>query len=353
MQRGLVSMSKLPRKILIIRLGAIGDVTNALIVATAIKAEDATIEIGWVAHGLVLPLLEGHPSVDRVHHWQRGGGFSEVRRLMRELREAGYELVIDLQRIFKSGLLASISGAPRVLGFDRDRCKEFAWFFSNEKIAKGDRHAHMVDQYMEFVRYLQLEQAEPELLLPSEDAAEEWAQQIVDELGAAPILINLGATKPANRWVPGRFGELAVQAAERFERPVCLIGGPDDRALFQSDLKQIEGARSVRDLVGSTSLPELWALERRAALFVGLDTGPMHLAVAVGLPCVILFGAADHRRTGPYGDRNRIIRLDLACSPCNKRECPLPRHDCMEDIEIEQVLSAMSDQLAMTLPESR
>jgi len=332
-----------PKKVLIVRLGAIGDVANALIVATAIKAEYPDTELGWVVHGLARPLVDGHPAVDRVHDWKRGGGVSELRRLFRELRGHRYELAIDLQRIAKSGLLVRCSGAPRTLGFDRARSKELSWLFTKERIAPGDRHAHMVEQYLEFVRHLGLDVAGPVHLLPSSTEAEARAEQLVEELGGPPILVNLGASKPANRWVPGRFGELALRAAETLGSPVCLIGGPDDRAMFAEDLARIESSSSVVDLVGSTTLPELWALERRSRLFVGLDTGPMHLAVAVGLPCVILFGAADHRRTGPYGERNRIVRISVPCAPCNKRECRMPRHFCMEDITTDMVLAAMNE----------
>jgi ADP-heptose:LPS heptosyltransferase len=201
----------------------------------------------------------------------------------------------------------------------------------------------MVDQYMEFVRHLGLSVTEPVHLLPSHASAETRAGELVRELGGAPILVNLGASKPANRWVPGRFGELALEASRRFAHPVCLIGGPDDRALFRADLERIGSGSEVHDLVGATSLEELWALERRSRLFVGLDTGPMHLAAAVGLPCVILFGAADPRRTGPWGDRHRVVRIDVPCSPCNKRECRMPRHICMEDLGVEPVLAAMAE----------
>lgn len=343
-------MAQLPKKILIVRLGAIGDVANALVVANAIKAESPETEIGWVVHGLARPLVEGHPSVDRVHHWQRGGGFGELRRVIRELKSCGYELAIDLQRIAKSALLVRCSGAPRILGFDRARSKELSWLLTKEHLQPSDPHAHMVDQYMEFVRYLGIGNPNPEHALPNLPDAETRAEEIVGELGGPPILINLGASKPANRWVPGRFGELALEAQQTFGAPVCLIGGPDDREMFAEDLRRIEGSDAVTDLVGSTTLPELWALERRSRLFVGLDTGPMHLAVAVGLPCVILFGAADHRRTGPFGDRNRIVRVSVPCAPCNRRECPLPRHDCMEDITTKSVLRTMAEVMEPAAP---
>ncbi len=334
----------LPDKILIVRLGAIGDVANALVVAAALAREEPRPKVGWVVHDLAAPLVRGNPCVDRVHLWKRGSGLAGLRRLMQELRAERYGLALDLQRIAKSALFARLSGAPRVLGFDRARCKELSWLLTTERVAPGDRHRHMVQQYLDFVRHLGLRARSPEHVLPSDPAAERRADLLVLELGGAPILVNLGASKPANRWVPGRFGELALAAAERFDAPVCLIGGPDDRRLFPADVEGVQGSR-VRDLVGATSLVELWALERRARLFVGLDTGPMHLAAAVGLPCVILFGAADPRRTGPWGD-HAIARVGAPCAPCNQRECTMPRHICMEDLPVDLVLAQMEQALA-------
>lgn len=337
-----------PAKVLVVRLGAIGDVVNALVVAAALKRDDPARTIGWVVHDLARPLVEGNPVVDRVHLWRRGSGPSGLARLVRELRRERYGLVIDLQRIAKSALVARLAGAPRGLSFDRARSKELSWLLARERIAPGDRSAHMVEQYMEFARHLGVGARPPERVLPAPAAAARRAEELVGELGGAPILVNVGASKPANRWVPGRFGELAVRAAERFGGPVCLLGGPDDRRLFPADLAAIGGS-GVRDLVGATSLPELWELERRSRLFVGLDTGPMHLAAAVGLPCVILFGAADPRRTGPFGE-HEIARVGAPCAPCNRRECPLPRHVCMEDLSVEHVLERMERALARRTP---
>ena len=140
----------LPSRILLVRLGAIGDVVNALVLATALKEHAPTIRIGWAVHDLALPLVEGHPSVDRVHLWARSSGFSVLLRVVRDLRGENYALAIDLQRTAKSAWLARQSGAPRVLGFDRARCKELSWLLTRERIPASDPRGHMVAQYLEF-----------------------------------------------------------------------------------------------------------------------------------------------------------------------------------------------------------
>ena len=120
----------LPARILVVRLGAIGDVTNALVLATAIKDASPHSEIGWVIHPLARPLVDDHPAVDRVHVWPRRSGVGGWRRLVREIRGERYELAADLQRIAKSAVLARASRAPRVLGADRGRTKELSWLFT-------------------------------------------------------------------------------------------------------------------------------------------------------------------------------------------------------------------------------
>ena len=318
-----------PGKVLVVRLGAIGDVVNALVFASALKRHatpEAPVEIGWAVHDLARPLVEGHPAVDRVHRWTKGSGVAGFRALVSEVQEQGYELAVDLQRIQKSAALARLSGAERVLGYDRGRAKEASWLWARERIPPGDPQAHMVEQYLEFARYLGVE-AEPVRELPSDPEADAWAEAQVERMGAAPLQLNLGASKPENRWPAERFGELTVALRRELGVPVCLTGGPADRETAEVALgvagRTPEG---VHDLVGQTSLRQLVSLSARARLYVGCDTGPMHVAAACGTPVVALFGPADPRRTGPFGVGHRVVR------PASRR---------MDDIPVEEVLEAV------------
>ncbi len=299
-------VSSLPASILIVRLGAIGDVTNALVLATAIKDAAPETSIGWASHPLVAPLVEGHPSVDRVHVWQRDRGLSGWRAVRDEVRAAGYEMALDLQRLFKSGLLARASRAPRVLGFDRGRTKEGSWMLTNERIPAGPKRAHMVDQYLEFARHLGIAHPVARHVLPPDLEAESWAEDQIRNWGSAPVILNLGASKPANRWPADRFGQLASLLADDLNAPVVLTGGSEDHDAAETVLA-CEGSRAI-NLTGATSLPQLIALLKHARLYIGCDTGPTHLAVAQGAPVLALFGPADPARTGPYGTRADILR---------------------------------------------
>ena len=322
----------LPESVLVVRLGAIGDVTNALAFATALKDADPRVRIGWAAHPGVLPLLEGHPSVDRVHVWPRGAGWRGWRRMVGELRAERYALAVDLQRIAKSALLARASGAPRVLGYDRGRAKELSWLWTRERIPAGPPRAHMVEQVLEFARHLGVPDPQVRRLLPPDPAADRWAREAVAGLGGPPILVNLGASKPENRWPAERFGRLA-QELQAEQGPVALIGGPEDREA--AERARAEAGEGVVDFVGKTSLRQLYCLMDRSRLFVGCDTGPMHLAAARELRVVALFGPADPHRTGPWGEGHRILRR-----PPYDPHSPLPPARTA-DLEVREVLDAV------------
>jgi ADP-heptose:LPS heptosyltransferase len=309
-----------PARILIVHLGAIGDVANALVLAPALKTARPSTHVGWAAHPLAAPLVDGHPDVDRMHLWPRNAGLAGLQEFLRGVRAERYDLVIDLQRILKSALVARLTRAPRILGFDRARAKELAWIWTRERIPPGRRDAHMVVQYLEFARYLGVPVYGAVPRFPESPAAETRAAELVAGLGAAPIVLNLGASKAQNRWPAERFGLLARRITAVLHLPVLFTGGPGDvelAAAARAALESAPSATAVRpgappapalDLVGRTDLLVLLALLRRAHHVVSCDTGPMHLAAAVQTPVVALFGPADPSRTGPWGERHRVVR---------------------------------------------
>ncbi|MEO1699295.1 MAG: glycosyltransferase family 9 protein [Planctomycetota bacterium] len=294
-----------PRSVLCVRLGAIGDVANALTVASAIKAADPDVRVGWATHPLSAPLVCGHPAVDRVHLVPRTRSPRALAGVVRELRSGDYDAALDLQRLQKSALLARLSGARRVVGFDRPRTKEVSWIWTNERIATGPREEHMLLQYMRFPRLLGFadESTPPPRELPSDPEAVAFAEALVDEL-RSPVLLNLGASKPAKLWPAGSFRALCQELLAAGVGPLVLLGGPGDKELGA----EVAAGLDVRDLSGATTLPMVWEIARRARVMVTGDTGAMHLAAAVGAPVVAVFGPGDAGRTGPYGPGHVLLR---------------------------------------------
>lgn len=338
-------MTELPRRILIVRLGAIGDVVNALVLANALRDHDRSVRIGWAVHELARPLVAGHPSVDRVHVLPRRGGLRGVADWIEDTRAQGYELAIDLQRILKSAWLARLSGAARVLAYDRERCKEGSWVLAAERIAEGPPHEHMVDQYLSFARALGVEAPVARFALPFDPAVDASARARMTAHPNGVVLLHVGATKSANRWPAERFGSLARRLADEHGVAAWFVGGPAEAALGARAVADAGGARGVENHVGATSLPELWHLAAYARLVISADSGPMHVAAATGARVLGLFGAADERRTGPYGDRHRVVRERPECAPCGRRTCPLVRHACMLDLSVERAYAAASEML--------
>lgn len=325
------------QRVLIVRLGAIGDVINATVLASALKDLDPGLEIGWAVHEAARPIVEGHPSIDRVHLFPRKGGLRGFWRTVRECKACDYEVALDAQRLIKSAGLARLCGARRSIGFGKDRSKELSAWVTKEHLDPAHAGRHRVDQYLEFIRHLGLPVEAPRFELPHHPSAEAWAEKRVESLDAPPVLINLGASKPENRWSPNRFGELARKLRQADAAPVLLVGGPEDRPAGVRAMSMARAQHGVESLVGETDLHQLAALQRRCALFVSCDTGPMHLAAAAGARVLALFGPADPEVTGPYGARHRIL------------EAPAPpgARASMESMDVEQVLATALECLAL------
>ena len=295
----------LPRRVLCVRLGAIGDVTNALVVATAIREAAPDTHIGWATHPLALPLVQGHSAIDRVHVIPRTRSIRQLGRQVQDLRRERYDTALDLQRLQKSALLARLSGARRVVGFDRARSKESSWVWTKERIKTGPKNEHMLRQYMRFPALLGLttEGASPRRELPEDAEAVRFAERWVARTGS-PILLNVGASKPQKRWPGSSFRALALDLERTGAGPIAIIGGPSD-APFARDIAE---DLAVHNLAGQTSLSMVWELARRARLMVTGDTGAMHLCAAVGTPVVAIFGPGDPARTGPFGANHIVLR---------------------------------------------
>lgn len=313
--------------ILIIKLGALGDVVNTLPLAIRLK-EHLSARIHWVTEPLSFPLLSRHAFVDHAILFDRSRWKKSLPGVLREVRSGRFDMAFDLQRTAKSALLCMASSSDRRIGFDRARCKEMTWVLPFERIAPYDPTSHMVNQYLEFADYLGVPREEPGWAMPGGDAAPA-------ALPESYIALNIGATKSANRWTAEGFSSLAGLIMDRYRIPCVLTGGSTDLDMAEAIMK--EAKSEVINLAGKTTVMQLVTVLSRAGAVVSCDTGPMHLAVALGKDVIALFGPADPRRTGPY--RGRVIRKNLSCAPCNKRSCTSPV--CMTSIRPEDIMEEL------------
>ncbi|MFH1037888.1 MAG: glycosyltransferase family 9 protein [PVC group bacterium] len=330
---------QIPRKILIVKLGSIGDVVNTLPLVNALKESRPDAKICWLIEPKSFPAVEGHRAVDRfiVHH--RGGGLAAARAALGEVRDFQPDLVIDLQRILRSSFFTALSGCRERLGFDRKRCKEFSWFFTNRKIPPRSPRRHMVLQYLEFAAFLGFSPAAVRFRLPVSESDRSAARALIPGFFLDPgfIALNIGAAKAANRWPPARWSELAGRILTRTPYSVVLTGGERDAARGNAVGERLGKEERVKDCTGQTSLKQLGGLFTLSRAVVSGDTGPMHISSALGIRTIGIFGPADPGRTGPFRHLDLVVRAGAACSPCGKRRCRSAQ--CLDEITAGMVFS--------------
>ncbi len=309
-------------RILIVRLGAMGDVIHALPAAAALRAGLPGVQIGWVieehwADLLAAPDATGpggtpqKPLVDRLHlvdtrAWRAApfsdGTWSEIRNARQDLKAARYDATIDLQGLLKSAVFAQLSGAPTRIGFahPKERLATIAYTRKVEATA-----AHVVDQNLELASALAHgPRPATEDLLPHDPAAEAWCSAELQRRAVRQfVLMSPGAGWGAKIWPAERYGEVALSlAAAGITTLINFAPGEEDLA------KDLVIASDGSAQAIQCSIAELIVLIRRARLFIGGDCGPMHLAAALGIPVVAIFGPTDPARNGPYGTHSIVLR---------------------------------------------
>ncbi len=342
-----------PSEILIVKLSAIGDVVHALAFLDVLHQDFPKARIDWLVEEGAANLIEGHPAIRRVmvsrrKTWLREltaerhfkSVFKKLLSFLKNLRSVRYDCVIDLQGLFKSGILVGLSKGKRKVGMTGAR--EGAWLFLKEPSVRVNYHQHAIDRYLEVASYLGCKWDRWENTIP----VSESQTQAVDRLLASHGLMtgNLVAINPMAKWKtklwePALFATLADRILTEFSCPVLFTGSQEDRPVIDNILSRMKG--KALNFAGKTGLKELSALYGRCRVLVTTDTGPMHMAAAMGCSVVALFGPTSPLRTGPYGSEHRVITSGAACSPCFKKACR--EWFCMGDITAETVFEAVRD----------
>jgi heptosyltransferase-1 len=326
-------------RILIVRLSALGDVIHGVPVACALRDAFPRATIGWVVEGRTAELLEAHPAIDHVIRAPRGWLKSPraVLALRRELRSHQFDVAIDLQCLTKSAIAAKLSCAPRRIGKAGSDGRELSKLFHNELVAVAGEH--VIDHYLELLRPLGITAPRVHFDLPERAADGLLAEQILhtDDLPRGRFaVLNPGAGWPSKIWPSERYGELARQLQSDYRMPSLAVWGlPDEKPLAEAIVAASDGAAR---LAPPTSVLELGAVCRRAALFVGSDTGPMHLAVAVGTPTISLHGPSVANWCGAYGAEN--MRLQVRYEAGSAQERRKADDSAMREISVEMVHAA-------------
>jgi ADP-heptose:LPS heptosyltransferase len=325
-----------PDRVLIVLLGAIGDVVRALPLAERLRAAWPTATIAWAVEPAAAPMVEGHRAIDRVIRFERQRGAPAFFPFLAALRAFAPDLTLDLQRHLKSGVASWWSRAPLRLGFDRRNGREGNWLFNNRHVPALDHFSSKVGHFLSFADCLGVPAAAVSFgLLPTAAETARARQLVGAASGYAAFFV--GSTWPSRFWFAVPAATVCRALAESGRR-VVLIGGPSDRAFVDELLAADPGP--VIDCVGKTSLREAMAILAEAAVAFGPDSGPMHIAAAVGTPVVSLWGATSPRRSAPWGFESLAIEGRAPCVPCYRKQCPIGRV-CMQSITAAEVLAAI------------
>lgn len=342
-------------KILILKPSSLGDVVQALPVLRLLKRHFNDAEIFWWIDSNLAPLLEGDPDLTGIvrferRRWAAPRHWPEMLRSVQWMRAQHFDLVIDLQSLLRSGAFAWLANGKLLIGLDDSR--EGARGFYDIAIRRKNFHTHAVDWYLAVLPQLGVPVHDHFQWLPERPhiAAEVRDKWLTENSkfkiqNSKLILLQPGARWPNKRWPAEFFAELVrLLTRQLADARFVILGGEDDNPLGEI-IGRIEPERCL-NLCGRTALPEMVEWIRLCDLMVTNDTGPMHVAAALGKPLVALFGPTEPRRTGPYGRLPDVLRLDLPCSPCFKPRCAwVNPNECLKALAPAAVFEFASRQL--------
>jgi lipopolysaccharide heptosyltransferase I len=339
-------------RVLIVRLGALGDIVHAIPVAAAIRRAFPSTRIDWLVSGKHREILDLVPVIDRrivVHDRGDAGGGLSIPRAIGELRRAGYDTAIDLQGLIKSAVIARASGARHVVGFAARYCREpLARVFYGTAHDPGgggiyaqDEKRHVVRINLGILEAVGIRVSQPPEF-PLDVTPSAPARRMEELTGGRYALLNPGAAWPNKRWPPDRLASLAAALRDRHGLMSVVLWGPGERPIAERVEREARGAAVLSP---QTTIADVVALARGAAVMVSGDTGPTHIGAAVGTPIVGLYGPTRPERNGPWLPEDVTVSRASMCACHHLRSC---RRDtmCLMDVQVDEVLDAVERRLA-------
>ncbi|MCX8072192.1 MAG: glycosyltransferase family 9 protein [Candidatus Binatia bacterium] len=325
------------QKILIVLLGAIGDVTRALPILPRLRALYPNARIGWAVEPASLALVERHPHIDEVFLFERPKGLRAFVSFLRAVRCFAPDLTLDLQRHAKSGVITLASGAKTRLGFHRKNSREGNFLCLSHTIEPQPHLSSKLGQFQRFADWLGAPVLPVSFGIVPTAAEELRVEELLRNVPRPFVAAFVGSSAPSRLWFPARTARV-IDALHAQGVATVLVGGQREREFAASVREQT--AAPVLDLTGATNLRELYAVFQQSSAAFGPDSGPMHIAAAAGIPVVSLWGATSPQRSAPWGSESLVIEGAAPCSPCYRKECPIGRA-CMAAISAKQVLERL------------
>ncbi len=328
-----IHLRRIPDRIAIIKPSALGDIAHSLPVLTSLRQRFPAAHLAWIVNRSYAPILEGHPHLNEVvpfdraalrRSWVKGG--LEFGRFLRHLRNLRFDMVIDLQGLFRTGLMTFATGAAVRIGLASAR--EGAPLAYTHRIDDRTNVRHAVDRYWRVVEALGDAPATKTFHVPVQSEAAAWARQALQSLPRPWLAVGVGSRWLTKRWPPEHFAALLRRAQESFGGTAIFVGTPEEADLAEEGAALATGPTC--QLTGKTTLPQLVALLAQADVMIANDTGPLHLAVALGRPVIAPYTCTLIKKTGPYAQDANAVATSIWCHGSYLKTCP--RMECMDEL---------------------
>jgi heptosyltransferase-2 len=326
------------KRILIRGPNWVGDAVLAIPAIKAVREHYPVAEITLLVRPWVAGLFTSAPFVDKVWSEPKPSTLGGWTRIARAIRAGGFELALLLPNSFESALMIFLAGVPQRVGYATDAR---SWMLTDSMKPAAEAR-HQTYYYLDLVKMVAAVSTWPTIAISATPEERSEARRLLQAEGIPPgapfLVLNSGAAYgSAKRWYPDRFARVADRLSRELQLSVVLIGSEGERRVAEEVRAQIKSRAAV--LNGKTSLETLIGVLAESSLMITNDSGPMHIAAALGVPTVAVFGSTDEKVTGPCGSRTRIVKHAVECSPCLLRECPID-HRCMTSVTVEDVCRA-------------
>jgi lipopolysaccharide heptosyltransferase I len=342
---------------LIIKLSSIGDVVHTLPALATLKRSFPDAEIDWLVEKKARIVLEGNAFIHEVivadtHRWRESWWtpriLKELKGLLRRLRSRKYDVAIDFQGLWKSAALGYFSNSRLFLGFDAKALKEPGCrVFYKKRISPSLKSHHVVEKYLDLVR--SLGDVIPTYnfdLNPSEEDEQYVSQQLNSHGIKSFVILNPGGGWITKNWLPENYAELHDKLYGAYGLESVVTWGPGEEALVE---RMVNSCKTKPPAKFPTTLSQFIVLARKAKLFVGGDTGPLHIAAASGTPVVGIYGPTDPARNGPFGQEAWVAWEKVPCGPCYLRTCKIYHNDCLRKIDVDRVFNLITGRMKMNV----
>ena len=315
-----------PRRIVILKPSALGDIVHALPVLSALRDRWPQAHIAWVVNRGFAGLLDGHPELDELIPFDRaafrGGPFAGARyavAFLQSLRAKRFDLVVDLQGLARTGLMAALAGAPVRVGFEQAR-EGSRWAYTHRLKVPDAETIHAVDRYRRVVEFLGAAVTPQRCIVPVNPQEVETVRTLLKPHPRPWVAVAAGAKWLTKRWPPAHFAAVMNRLHAMHGGMAILVGAAEDEALSREIVTGLDGPSL--DLTGRTALPRLIAVLKTVDVMLANDTGPLHLSAALGTPCVAPYTCTRVAKHGPYGNFAGAVETRVPCAGSYLRQCP-------------------------------